>query len=113
VDSGKIVVEQELGDRVEMAELHYPCLLTVEKDILQPRLPSYKLKLETKDRLVQVLTLADLSDPDETKYGLNGSATQVERIFPPETNRQRNVWEGTPTELAEKCFEAMQKSNVF
>ena len=30
-----------------------------------------------------MISLNDFEDKDEKKYGLNGSPTQVERIFPP------------------------------
>lgn len=104
VDNRKIVVEQELADSVEIAELDYPCLITVEKGIMQPRLPSYKKKLLTIDKPVKVLSFEDFADPDENKYGLKGSPTQVERIFPPEVNNERVIWSGECVELTDRCF---------
>ena len=69
-----------------------PCLLTVEKDIYTPRLPSYRLKAATKDRKVEMITFAEFKDQDVTHYGLKGSATSVERIFPPESHDDRFSW---------------------
>ena len=37
-----ITVEMDMLDTVEIAKLKFPCLISVEKDIFQPRLPSYK-----------------------------------------------------------------------
>ena len=33
-------------------------------------------------------------DTDENHYGLAGSPTQVERIFPPDNDTEHEVWEG-------------------
>jgi electron transfer flavoprotein beta subunit len=97
-----IIVEMDMQNTVELAEIKYPCLLTVEKDIFQPRLPSYKRKVETKNREIKVISLRDFEDQDEKKYGLNGSPTQVERIFPPMTNNDREMWKGGSEELVDK-----------
>jgi electron transfer flavoprotein beta subunit len=87
---------------IEVAEIQCPCLLTVEKEIYQPRLPSYKKKLATKDRKIRVLGLKDFADQNEKRYGLNGSPTQVERIFPPDVNTDKEIWTGAGGELADK-----------
>lgn len=109
VDNERIVVEQDLGESVEIIQLPYPCLITVEKDIVQPRLPSYKKKLETRDKPVKMLTFKDFSDHDESKYGLAGSPTRVEKVFPPESNSQRVLWEDNPNELVNKCYETLKQ----
>jgi electron transfer flavoprotein beta subunit len=53
--------------------------------------------------------LADLEDKDEKNYGLNGSPTQVQRIFPPEVNAHREIWNGTGSELTEKLMNKLQE----
>ncbi len=102
VKEASIVVEMDMPKTIEVAEIKYPCLLTVEKDIAEPRLPSYKLKLQTKDRDVKMITFKELYDQDEKKYGLNGSPTQVERIFPPSVNNDRETWTGNSDEIVKK-----------
>ena len=99
-----ITVDVELPTRFETVRLPYPCLLTVAKGIFEPRLPSYKLKLATAGREIKTLTLDDLPDKDPLHYGLNGSPTQVKRIFPPERHVDRETWDGSGPELAEKLF---------
>lgn len=104
----KIVVEEDLTDSFEVVAMKYPCLITVEKGIFQPRLPSYQLKLNTAERQVIMINLKDFDEQDESRYGLKGSPTQVERIFPPEVNREQLIWEGQPKELVEQIFQALQ-----
>lgn len=107
--SGSMIVEMDMTHDVEIAEIQYPCLLAVEKDIYIPRLPSYVKKQETKDREIRILTLADLDDQDEKHYGLNGSPTQVQRIFPPEVNTHREVWNGDDDELTAKLLAKLKE----
>lgn len=104
VKEKSIVVKMDMANTVEIAEVTYPCLITVEKGIFQPRLPSFKLKMKTVDKKIPFISLADFEDQDENKYGLNGSPTQVKRIFPPEGNNDNEVWNGSPKELADRLF---------
>ena len=97
-----VIVEMDMPNTIEVAEVNFPCLLTVEKDIYQPRLPSYREKLITKDREIKIITLNDFDDKDEKKYGLSGSPTQVERIFPPSVNNDRETWTGSGDQLSFK-----------
>jgi electron transfer flavoprotein beta subunit len=43
-----------------------------------------------------------MEDRNEKRYGLTGSPTQVERIFPPDENLDKEIWVGSGEELAEK-----------
>ena len=113
LDEKKIVVEQDMEANFEVVELEYPCLLTVEKNIFQPRLPSYRQKLMTDGRAVNVKTFDDFEDHDEKKYGLNGSATQVERIFPPAINTKRILWEGNCMELVENTYNVLKSAKFI
>lgn len=103
-----ITVEMDMANTLEIANVQFPCLLSVDKDIYQPRLPSYVKKLKTKDREIKIFTFNDLIDKDDKKYGLNGSPTQVQRIFPPDTNSERELWCGTPDSVTEKLFEKIK-----
>lgn len=102
VKDKSIVVEMDMPETLEIVEVKFPCLITVEKDIFQPRLPSYRKKLETVDKEIGMISLKDFEDQNEKRYGLNGSPTQVERIFPPDVNTDREMWNGSPSELTVK-----------
>ncbi|MGL4569977.1 MAG: electron transfer flavoprotein subunit beta/FixA family protein [Clostridium sp.] len=97
-----ITVEMDMPNTVEIVDIKYPCLITVEKGIFEPRLPSYKKKIDSKDREIKVISLMDFEDKNEKKYGLNGSPTQVERIFPPESNNDHEIWTGSSDEISDK-----------
>ena len=90
VRDGKIFVTASLDDKIVKESIKLPCLISVEGDINTPRLPSYKVKQTVTDDMVSFISFADFEDQDENHYGLNGSATQVERIFPPEKNTEKH-----------------------
>ena len=94
-----MVVEADMTDLTQIVEIQFPCLLTAEKGIYPPRLPSYRRKRSTRDREVRLITFEELEDHREENYGLSGSPTQVEKIFPPEINENRELWTGTGEEL--------------
>lgn len=109
IQEDSMVVEMDMTTDIEIAKVTFPCLLAVDKDIFMPRLPSYVKKLATKDRDITIITLADLEDKDEKNYGLNGSPTQVERIFPPENNTHQEIWEGNSTELTNQLLTKLKE----
>ena len=89
-----VTVEQQLQDVVETVRMPFPCLVTVEKDIHMPRLPSLKAARAAAERPVPVVGLDAFLDPNPAHYGLSGSPTQVERIFPPPCGADRELWTG-------------------
>ncbi len=103
-----ITAELDMPLHLATAKLSFPCLITVEKGIFEPRLPSYKLKLATSDRPVKVLTLNDMEDKDPGHYGLNGSPTQVKRIFPPENTSTHEIWDADEDTLTDQLFQFLQ-----
>ena len=113
VNDDFIKVEMDMPNTIEVLEVKYPCLLTVDKDIFQPRLPSYKKKLETDEREINVISLNDFEDKDEKKYGLNGSPTQVERIFPPSNNDYHEIWTGDSSELSARMEDKIRELNFI
>lgn len=99
-DPQSIVVEMDMPNDVEISRVQFPCLLTVEKDIFQPRLPSYRKKMENQKTPVRVFSLDEMADRDAAHYGLNGSPTQVQRIFPPAVNDHQEIWRDNGPALA-------------
>lgn len=109
VKAGGITVMMDMPEDIEEVKVSFPCLLTVQKDIMQPRLPSYKLKKATESRGIQMFTLQDMEDTDEHHYGLNGSPTQVQRIFPPTSDKVQQKLEGTSAEMADQLYRILKK----
>ena len=109
VGPDSIDVTVDLPDREVSQRVPFPVLLTVEKGIFEPRLPSYTLMKKTADRPIAWLALADLSDTDPKHYGLNGSPTQVKRIFPPDARAERTMLEGDATAQADALADLLEE----
>ncbi len=107
VDHNSIVVEQNMEDSFEVVRLPFPCLVSVEKDIYTPRLPSYLNLLKTREYPVPVLSLFDLPDKSEKSYGISGSPTQVERVFQPESDVKQVRWDDSKTDCAQQLYELL------
>lgn len=102
VKEHSVVVEVSMDKTIEKVELQYPCLITVDKGAITPRLPSYKRGRELKDVHIPSITFQDVIDQDETHYGLKGSPTQVEKMFPPTRNTDKLVLDGDEDQQVEK-----------
>ena len=88
-------------------------VLSVDGDINTPRLPSYKIRKTLTDDSVKFLTFADFEDQNADHYGLSGSATQVERIFPPEKLSQKQTVEGDADTQAEALYALLLEKKML
>jgi len=62
----------------------------------------------TSDREIAWLGLKDLDDTDPKHYGLNGSPTQVKRIFPPEAHVEHVTIEGDDSAKAAQLADLLE-----
>ena len=88
--------------------LRFPCLLCTDADINTPRLPSYKRRKAMSPDSIRVLTFADFDDRNPAHYGLKGSPTQVQKIFPPEKKTDREMCTGSPDQLADTLLSLLK-----
>ncbi|MGB3057050.1 MAG: electron transfer flavoprotein subunit beta/FixA family protein, partial [Candidatus Omnitrophota bacterium] len=78
----KATVERMTEEGFDIIEVPLPAVLTVVKEINEPRLPSLKGKMKAKKEQVPVWSADDVNC-DEKKIGLDGSPTRVLKIFTP------------------------------
>lgn len=109
----KVYLTVSLDEKIVKLSVALPCLLSVDGDINTPRLPSYRIKKTLKEDAVKFLTFADFADQEPAHYGLTGSVTQVERIFPPEKNTQKVTFSGSNEEQAEALFALLQEKKMI
>jgi len=94
-------LERMTEEGYEIIESPIPCLLSVVKEINQPRLPSLKGKMRAKKAEITTWTSEDIgADPE--RLGLPGSPTQVIKIFTPPLREGGQILEGEPEEVVEK-----------
>jgi len=107
-----IVVQVDMDSTEEVWEIDYPCLITVNKGIFTPRLPSYRRSKKFKEYEIRQIHFSDMVDQNEAHYGLKGSPTQVERMFPPIKNTDKELWEDTDENLAVKLANKLKEMKV-
>ena len=112
ISEGRIRVRRRLDDGVETLEAPLPALITVTKEINQPRLPTLKGKLRAKRAEIKTLTASDLGG-DPSLYGLEGSPTRVVKVFHPEPPRGGEIIQGEPDELAERILRKLEEVGVI
>lgn len=92
-----MVVERMTEGAYEAVRLPLPALITVVKEINEPRLPSLRGIMRAKKTEIIVWGAQDVA-ADPARVGLNGSATQVIRIFTPELAPRGEMLPGTVPE---------------
>lgn len=97
-DQKKIVVERLLENGKEVVESTLPALITVVKDINEPRLPSLLGIKKAAKVQIPTLTAKDIQ-ADENRIGLKGSPTWVTRVFTPEARGGGEILKGELTEV--------------
>jgi len=98
INDKAIVAERLLEDGTEVIEAPLPCLLTVVKEINEPRLPSLKGKMASKKAVIPTWKAADLQC-DPKCLGLEGSPTKVVKVFTPPPRGGGEVLKGEPEEI--------------
>jgi len=86
IGNGRIKLQRLTEEGYELIDAPIPCLLTVVKEIVVPRLPTLKGKIRSKEMQIPVLTADDLVVNPEF-LGLKGSPTRVVKIETPSISR--------------------------
>ena len=93
----KIVVERMLENGREVVECSLPVVITVMKDINEPRLPSLLGIKKAAKATIPTWTTKEIG-VDENRVGLKGSPTWVWKVFSPESRGGGEILKGEVTE---------------
>lgn len=104
VPSTSLRVRHGVDEGIETVEVPLPAVITVAKDIVQPRMPSIAGVLAARGAIVEVRGAADVG-ADTARTGLTGSPTQVVRSFVPERSNECETLAGTLAEQAARVAE--------
>lgn len=107
ISKESISVFHQIGNYIQESEMSYPCLVTVEKGIYVPRLPSYRLGIATADKAIRFISYDELPTKNLSRFGLIGSPTKVDQMFPPEVSLGQMFIEGDSSEKAGKLFDVL------
>jgi len=108
-------VTADYGEFVQICDIQMPCLLTIDKDSCVPRLPSYLLRKASQEREITQWNRSHLlpEGNEDVFFGLDGSATQVERIFPPPKKEELIIFRGTSAEISLEFVRQLQRLKLL
>jgi len=113
VKDGSIVVERDLEDGYEVVEVKLPALLTVTREINEPRIPPLPAIMRASKKPMKMLSASELGIPSEL-LGQDGSAVQILEAKAPEIKRKGVIFEEMPAdEAARKLVEALIREGVL
>ena len=113
VKEGSITVRRMMEDGYDVLELPTPCLISVVKEINEPRLPSLKGKLAAKKAVIPKWDAVDIG-ADKSNIGLSGSPTIVAKSFNPPPRKGGERIEGaTAEEKVKKLVARMKEMKVI
>lgn len=109
---GQATVFRTTEDGYDVVELKLPAVVSVVKEINEPRLPSLKGKMAAKKKQITRWSAADLGI-DGSDVGAN-SGTKNVTVAPPPPRAKGEMIEGeTPEEIADKLFGKLRDNQVL
>ncbi len=114
-DNQTITVERLVEEGREVVVSTLPAVVTVNKDINQPRYPDFQGVMRSRGVEIGVWDACALTAADPSQCGLEGSPTQVVRVFtPPPRQEEAEIVEGqTVAEAAAKLAEKLLAEEVI
>jgi electron transfer flavoprotein beta subunit len=114
LEARKVRVRRKLEGRHEVVEAPLPALITVVREINTPRYPTVPMRLMAEDAPVLLWDNNEMNLATET-IGLNGSPTQVRRIFSPERAKGEVLGDGAnnPEEAAGLLLDKLIETDII
>ena len=111
ISGNKITVDRSLEDGVETVECEMPALVTVSREINQPRFPTLiQIMGAAKKELLEWNAQALGVDPNSV--GKLGSAVEVSALNVPKSARRKILFEGAPEDTSRQLADAILKEGV-
>ncbi|MFA4844030.1 MAG: electron transfer flavoprotein subunit beta/FixA family protein [Candidatus Margulisiibacteriota bacterium] len=112
VNGSTAKIERLLEEVNEVVECPLPAVVTVVKQINEPRLPSLKGLMRAKKAEVKTLNATEI-EGDPKNMGLNGSPTSVVRIFTPPAKGGGEVLSGEANEVVTKLLDKLKERKII
>lgn len=112
VSGNKVTVDRSVEEGLETVEAEFPLLLTISREINQPRFPTLiQIMSAGKKELVELNAQALSLDPQSV--GKQGSKVEVTALNVPKSARKKVIFEGKPDETAKQLADAIVKEGVI
>jgi electron transfer flavoprotein beta subunit len=112
IKDNKIICKRLMEDHYETIKTDLPLLITVVKEINEPRIPSLKNMLKAKKIEIPVWKADDLNGNEEF-FGQDGSPTRVIDVWTQIIKKEGRKIEGEPEKLADEIINELKKIGVI
>lgn len=112
VEDQTLLLDRALEGAVETVRVKLPAVITVDKDLNEPRYPNPLKIMKAAKKEITTWGKDDLA-ADPGKIGQGGSPTCVLEVFNPPKSKEAAILEGPPSEQAEKLFTALRNDKVI
>ena len=110
----KIVVERKFrATEIVIIETQLPALISVLNDINKPRYPTMAGIMRAHEKASVIYLDSNTLTTDKSKIGLNGSMTEVWKIFAPERKGDHIILEGSTEEVVQKLCQHLKEDKIF
>ncbi len=112
VEEKRIIAHRQTGEGYAVIEAKLPVLLTVitPSDFV-PTNPPFSKIMKAKNKPYEEWNISNI-DGDPDRLGLNGSPTQVKRVFPPPKHEKGILIEDTPENAVKQLVDHLMKDNL-
>ncbi len=111
IDENKMRVHRMMEGGYHIIDVPLPALITVVKEINEPRMPSLRGKMNARKAEIEKWTAADIAC-EVNNIGQMGSPTWVDKIFAPPRREKGVIFKGEPAESAGKLIEALKEKKI-
>ena len=110
----KIVIKSRMDKYHNLVELKLPGLITVTKDINNPRLPTFRDKMKSRRATLEKWNAEKIAKSEEMdNFGFNGSPTWVVKVYaPPSGRRKGQLVKEAPEKAAERIAQILRNAKV-
>lgn len=112
IENGLITAERQTSSGTEVVEARIPCVLTVVKELNQPRYMTVQGIVEAFEQDIPCLTHEDLGLSEE-ECGLKASPTQVLRSFTPPKKEAGVLLSGLAEESAAALVDGLRHKHIL
>ena len=112
VEASKAIVHRTTEDGYDVVELSLPAVVSVVKEINEPRLPSLKGKMSAKKKTIVRWSASDLGLSGDG-IGANSRTRVLKVSTPPPRAKGEMITGETPDEIAESLFKKLRENQVI
>lgn len=91
INNEEITVVSNMGDYIDKIKAKLPAVISTDSESFLPRNSSFRDKMMSQKKTIEILELKDLEDKNINNFGYLGSPTKVKSMFVPQITREGKI----------------------